>query len=122
MDNSIVFTFDPDLPESYEQQLDKQFQAFMVIRAAQEKVERGRDQVAKGKLRQEIVEAFLSAFPGETENIEASVKHLWNIEGETKFRAELIRMFMEMFLSGLHMAHSRPEVVTEAMKRIAKKK
>jgi len=57
-----VFVYDPESPLSWEEQMDRQFHAFMKVKRAEDKVQRGRDQVAHGKLREKTVTTFLSAF------------------------------------------------------------
>lgn len=89
MDYSMKFdalTFDPDSPLSWEQQMDKQLRVMLKRKIAHEKVQRGRDQVSHG------------------------------IKGDKKFKAETIRMLMEMYLLGLYQAYLKPDLVGEALK------
>jgi hypothetical protein len=110
-------TFDPDSPLSWEQQMDKQFGVLLKRKIAQEKVQRGRDQVSHGELRANTVKAFLAAFkPEKAVEIEKAITKLRTIKGDKKFKAETIRMLMEMYLLGLYQAYLKPDVVAEALK------
>jgi hypothetical protein len=110
-------TFDPDSPLSWEQQMDKQFRVLLKRKIAQEKVQRGRDQVSHGELRADTVKAFLAAFtPEKAAEIEKAITKLKTIKGDKKFKAETIRMLMEMYLLGLYQAYLKPDVVAEALK------
>lgn len=118
MDYTAEFTFDPDSSLSWKQQMDKQFLVHIKRKIAQEKVERGRDQVKHGQLRADTVKAFLAAFPAErAAEIEKAITKFRTIKGDKKFKAEVIRLLMEMYLSGIYTAHANPEVIAELVKR-----
>jgi len=117
MDYTMEFTFDPDSPLSWEQQMDKQFPLLMQKKIAQEKIERGRLQVRHGQLLADTVKSFLAVLtPEKAKQIEKRIQKLQTIKGEKKFKAETIRMLMEMYLLGLCQAYFQREDVGKALK------
>ena len=78
----------------------------------------GRDQVAHGKLREETVAAFLSVFPPEVSKmIEQRIYQLKPIKGENKFKAEAIKLLMDIYLIGISHGADKPAEVTAMMKK-----
>ncbi len=117
-DQGFSYVYDPNLPESYEEQLDRQFRIFMRIVQEEEKVNIGRLQVQKGELRAEFVETFLSAFPAEvSKDLEDRIAKIKEIESEKKFKAELIRLLVDVYMIGLFHGAAQPEAISEIRKR-----
>jgi hypothetical protein len=114
----IDFTFDPDSPLSWEEQMKQQFPALLAKKMAHEKIERGRDQVRKGELRSEIATVFMSSFPPDAaEKLEADIKRLRSIEKDKKFRAEVIRLFMEVYLAGVVSGYKHHEAIGNMLEK-----
>jgi hypothetical protein len=122
-DTTQAFVYDPDSPLSWEEQMDKQFRAFMKLKKAEEKVQSGRDQVAHGKLREKTVTTFLSAFGPEVGSmIDQKIGKLRPIKGDKKFKAEVIKLLMEIYLIGIYHGAEQHVAVAEMRKKYFPKK
>lgn len=118
-----VFVYDPESPFSWEEQMDRQFHAFMKVKRAEEKVQRGRDQVAHGKLREQTITTFLSAFGPEVgKMIEQKIGKLRPIKGDKKFKAEVVKLLLEIYLIGIYHGAEQHEAVVEMRKKYFPKK
>src|SRR5215467_3860223 len=118
VNRSFTYVYDPNLPESYEEQLDRQFRRIAKIWKAEEKIERGRDQVKRGELRAEITKTFLSSFPSEvSQHFEQRIVKIRSIKGEKKFRGEVVSLLLEIYLIGIHHGAAQPEAVNALRKK-----
>lgn len=118
-----VFVFDPESPLSWEEQMEKQFFAWMRVKRAEEKVQRGRDQVKHGELRRETVNTFLSAFGPEVgKMLEERIKRLRPIKSDKKFQAEVVSLLLEIYLIGIYHGAEQHEAVAEMRKKYFPKK
>lgn len=116
------FVFDPNSPEPYEVQMDRQFPAIMKAVMAEKKRERGRDQNRTGEYRKESISKFLSAFPPEVANIiEQRIKNLKTIKRDGKFMAEAIHLLVDMFMIGAFQGADHPDQMEEYRKKLKAK-
>jgi hypothetical protein len=118
-----VLVYDPESPLSWEEQMDKQFNAFMKLKRAEEKIQRGRDQVAHGKLREDTVNTFLSGFGPEVgKMLEQKIGKLRPIKGDKKFKAEVVKLLLEIYLIGIYHGAEQHEAVKEMRKKYFSKR
>lgn len=69
-------------------------------------------------MRAESVEAFLSLLrPESAIKLEADIQRLKSITHEKKFRAETVRLMMEIFLLGLYTGQEQHEAVAQLRKQ-----